>query len=182
MRRLLPLAVLVLPFALTFCDNSDDNNNIIAIGPVVNGNVTIYDDCDSVSFNAAIAPGTCTKAGTTTLSAFNAELTANQSVAAWRFAPTALTVTLGGTIAAFNTGGENHTFTEVANFGGGIVPALNTAAGTPVEAPECAALASNALIAPGATFTTDQADAVGVEHYQCCIHPWMRANVTIVAR
>ena len=32
MRRLLPLAVLVLPFALTFCDSSDDNNNIITRG------------------------------------------------------------------------------------------------------------------------------------------------------
>lgn len=179
MRRLLPLAVLVLPLALTFCD---DNNDDVNLGPIANGNVTIYDDCDSVSFNAGIGAGTCTRAGTTTLSAFTTELNANHSVAAWRFAPTEMTVTLGGTIAAFNTGGENHTFTEVASFGGGIVPALNTAAGTPVEAPECAALSNNDLIVPGATFTTDQADKIEVEHYQCCIHPWMRANVTVVAR
>jgi hypothetical protein len=91
-------------------------------------------------------------------------------------------VTVGGRIAALNMGGEEHTFTEVENFGGGIIPALNTASGTPTEAPECAALASNALIAPGATFMTDAADEVGVEHYQCCIHPWMRANVTVVSR
>jgi len=179
MRRLVPLAVLVLPLALTFCDNSD--NDFV---PIANGSVVAHDDCDSVSFNAGIAPGTCVKAGATTLSAFNAELNANHSVAAWNFAPAALTVTVGGTITAQNAGGEKHTFTEVENFGGGFVPALNTASGMTTVAPECAALAGNtsALIASGGTFTTDPEDAVGVEHYQCCIHPWMRANVTVVAR
>jgi plastocyanin len=180
MRRLLPLAVLILPLALTFCDNSDSNNLV----PIANGNVVVHDDCDSVSFNAGIAPGTCVKAGGTTLSAFNAELSANHSVAAWNFTPATLTVTVGGAVTALNTGGEKHTFTEVENFGGGFVPALNTASGMTTVAPECAALAgnTNALIASGGSFTADPETSVGVEHYQCGIHPWMRANVTVVAR
>jgi plastocyanin len=179
MRRLLPLAVLVLPLALTFCDDSD--NDLV---PIANGSVSIRDDCDSVSFNAGIAPGTCTKAGSTNLTAFNAELNANHSVAAWNFTPSELTVGVGGRITALNTGGEKHTFTEVENFGGGFVPALNSASGMTTVAPECAAIAgdANALIASGSTFTTDPEDDVGVEHYQCCIHPWMRANVTVVSR
>ena len=175
MRRLIPLAALVLPLALTFCNDSETN-----FVPVVNGTVEMRDDCDSVSFNAGIGAGTCTKAGGTTLTEFNNELNATQKVAAWTFVPSELTVTLGGRVTALNRGGEQHTFTEVANFGGGIVPALNAAAGTPTVAPECASLASNALVPPGATFTSDVATEVGVEHYQCCIHPWMRANVTVV--
>jgi len=180
MRRVLPLAVLALPLALTFCDNNNDD----AVAPIANGNVLISDDCDSVSFNAGIAPGTCAKAGATTLTAFSAELNANHSVAAWNFTPTALTVTVGGVITALNSGGEKHTFTQVANFGGGFVPALNSASGMTTVAPECAAIAgdANALIASGSAFTTDPEDGVGVEHYQCCIHPWMRANVTVVSR
>lgn len=176
MRRFLPLAVLVLPLALTFCN--DDNNFV----PVANGNVSIQDDCDSATFNAGLGAGTCTTAGGTTFAAFNTELTANGKVAAWQFVPSELTVTVGGVINAFNAGGEQHTFTEVANFGGGSIPALNTLAGTPVEAPECVSASTNELIAPGQTFTTDPETDVGVEHYQCCIHPWMRANVTVVSR
>jgi len=177
MRRLIPLAVLMLPLVLTFC-NDDDNDFV----PVVNGAVEMRDDCDSVSFNAGIGVGTCTKAGGTTLTEFNNELNANRSVAAWAFVPSTLTITVGGRIAALNTGGEEHTFTKVANFGGGIVPALNVAGGYTSVAPECNSLPSNALVPPGSTFTTDEQNAVGVENYQCCIHPWMRANVTVVAR
>lgn len=177
MRRWLPLAVLVLPLALTFCSNNNDD-----VVPFANGNVEIRDDCDSVSFNAGIAPGTCVRAGSTSLSAFTAELNANQSVAAWTFVPNTINVTVGGTVTALNTGGENHTFTQVANFGGGIVPSLNVAAGYATEAPECAALPTNALIAPGTAVVTAPASAVGVVHYQCCIHPWMRADVVVLAQ
>jgi plastocyanin len=177
MRRWLPLAVLVLPLALTFCN--DGNDSILPIG---NGNVEIRDDCDSVSFNAGIAPNTCMRAGSTSLSAFTAELNANHSVAAWTFVPTTISVIVGGAVTATNTGGETHTFTKVVNYGGGVVPALNAAAGYTAEAPECAALAPNALIASGGTFTTDPTGAVGVQRYQCCIHPWMRATVNVLPR
>jgi len=78
-----------------------------------------------------------------------------------------------------NHGGEVHTFTEVEEFGGGIVPALNTLAHTPVEAPECKALESDDFIAPGATYTSDTEEEQGDEKYQCCIHPWMRLTAHI---
>jgi plastocyanin len=145
----------------------------------VNTNVTIKDQCDSTTFNAGLGAGTCVLTGTVTLSAFNSELTSTKQVAAWLFAPSAFTIRVGGKITAMNTGGEEHTFTEVEQFGGGIVPALNTASGNPNEAPECAALTAAGHIKSGQSFTTDGATEVGTEHYQCCIHPWMRATVTV---
>jgi len=175
MRRYLPLAVLVLPLALTFCN--DSNNDVV---PIANGNVQLVDDCDSVSFNAGVGPGTCARAGSTSLAAFTAELNANHSVAAWYITPSTINVTVGGAVTALNTGGETHTFTRVANFGGGFVPSLNAAAGYTTEAPECVGLPANALIPSGFAYVSGPADAVGVEHFQCCIHPWMRANVTVL--
>jgi plastocyanin len=86
---------------------------------------------------------------------------------------------LGQTISATNYGGEVHTFTKVAVFGGGIVPELNTAAGYTVVAPECQNLTPSDNILPGATFTTPASTATGTDHYQCCIHPWMRATVAV---
>ena len=69
-------------------------------------------------------------------------------------------------------GGEEHTFTEVAEFGGGVVPPLNS--GVPTR-PECLALAPTDFIASGAQ-TTHTFEAGETAKYQCCIHPWMRAE------
>ena len=63
-----------------------------------------------------------------------------------------------------------------------MTAAVSDVAGTPTEAPECQALATNQFLQPGTSFTTDAEEDVGVEHYQCCIHPWMRTEVTVVAR
>ena len=144
--------------------------------------VDMYDACDSASFNATLGAGACVHRGAVTLSQFNAELNANQKVASWRFAPTSLTIHVGDTISAQNLGGERHTFTEVATFGGGVVPSLNTASGNTEEAPECRALADDDFVAPGATYKADPATATGTERYQCCIHPWMRTVVTVASR
>ena len=149
------------------------------VSPRANAQVSVQDQCDPATFNAALGNGTCSKQGTTTFAQFNSELNASHQVAAWRFVPNALTIRVGQAITATNTGGEMHTFTEVAAFGGGIVPSLNTASGNTQEAPECAALPANAMIASGGTFQTDAATDVGTELYQCCIHPWMRATVTV---
>jgi hypothetical protein len=173
MRRLLPLAVLALPLALTFCE---DDNTVI---PVTSAAVQAVDDCDSVSFNAALGAGTCQKAGATTFDAFANELAATGRVTKWAFAPATLQITVRGIVQVTNRGGEQHTFTQVANYGGGIDSALNAASGTLVVAPECLALESEDFIQPGALYATDRAPAAGVAHYQCCIHPWMRAEVTI---
>jgi plastocyanin len=147
--------------------------------PATSAFVSMKDECDPATFNAALGAGTCTRQGNTTFAQFNAELTASHRVAAWQFVPTELSVLVGQSVQAKNDGGEMHTFTEVETFGGGIIPELNEASGNPTVAPECAALANADLVLPGRTFTTDVATEAGTEHYQCCIHPWMRAEVTV---
>ena len=146
--------------------------------PKVAARLSIQDQCDPATFNAALGANACTKQGIITLSQFNAELNATHRVAAWQFVPNNLSISIGQSIAAMNDGGEVHTFTEVAHFGGGIVPALNQASGNTVVAPECATLTAADMVMPGATFTTDPETSAGTELYQCCIHPWMRAVVT----
>ena len=79
---------------------------------------------------------------------------------------------------AVNRGGETHTFTEVDEFGGGIVPDLNERMGLTEVAPECNMLAPADFIPAGGS-SSETEDEEGVEKYQCCIHPWMRAEVHI---
>jgi hypothetical protein len=74
-----------------------------------------------------------------------------------------------------------HTFTEVAAFGGGIVPNLNQLAGTPTMAPECGALEGDDFVAPGTTYRETVHEA-GTVKFQCCIHPWMRLEATVASR
>ena len=167
------LAIAFIPAVFACSDSS---------GPIATTHVSMQDQCDPATFNAALGPGTCSRQGSETFAQFNSELSATHQVAAWRFVPTAISIHVGQAITAMNDGGEMHTFTEVAQFGGGIVPGLNNASGNTVEAPECAQLTASDFVAAGTTFTSDVAsadDAGKTEHYQCCIHPWMRVNVTV---
>lgn len=92
----------------------------------------------------------------------------------WRNEPSHVTTPAGKRIRVTNTGGRGHTFTEVANFGGGFVGVLNIGL-TP--APECAP--NNVVpLAPGATVELT-ASGPGLHKFQCCIHPWMRATVRV---
>jgi plastocyanin len=167
------LSVALAPLAFVACGDST--------GVFTDASVSMQDECDPATFNAALGPGTCVRQGKVTFGQFNSELAASKSVAEWQFVPTALAVRVGQSIQAMNNGGETHTFTEVAQFGGGMVPALNAASGNPVEAPECTALTSVDLVAAGSVFTTAPETDVGTEHYQCCIHPWMRTTVTVMS-
>ena len=81
-----------------------------------------------------------------------------------------------GNLQIANDGGRAHTFTEVAAYGNGIVPPLNPNGNAPV--PECAADFSESFIEPGATLKLERLDK-GVHKYQCCFHPWMRAEVRV---
>jgi hypothetical protein len=115
--------------------------------------VQVLDDCDPATFNAAIGLGTCIKDAATTFSEFIAQLLAQGRAPAWRFAPAQLKLDAGGTPQAHNRGGEDHTFTEIAPFGGGGIATLNNLLGlTPV--PECAGFPGRAfaatLVRPGA--------------------------------
>ncbi len=174
------IARVLTPFVLTFC-NDDNEANVVA--PISNAAVDIFDACDPLTFTAALGAGTCTGQGTIshpmTFSEFVAELAANKSVGAWRFDPASVSITPGGTVTATNLGGETHTFTEVAQFGGGTVPLLNQASGNLIEAPECAKITEPDLIVPEATFTTAHLIGAGPHLFQCCIHPWMRETVTV---
>jgi plastocyanin len=103
------------------------------------------------------------------------------SIGAWHFAPTNVTMRVGQLLVARNRGGETHTFTEVEEFGGGIVPELNELTGLTSIAPECNQLAAGDFLAPGAS-SSEEVEEAGVEKYQCCIHPWMRAQVRITEK
>ena len=140
--------------------------------------VTIFDACDPETFNAELGAGTCTRSGGVRFASFIEQLGKHHSIGAWHFAPPEVTMRVGQMLVATNRGGEAHTFTEVEEFGGGIIPLLNQLTGLTNVAPECRQLAGGDFLAPGASFSEKEEDA-GVEKYQCCIHPWMRAEVRI---
>jgi len=154
-------------------------------------NIDIRDYCDPDSFNAAIGPDSCvrdTSTGAINFTGFIAELGADKSVGAWRFAPGQIRVAEGATLELHNLGGETHTFTEVKRFGGGFVDVLNALSGNTTPAPECAQMVDGALVPqppsdenmfiPAGASTTVQLNQEVVKRYQCCIHPWMRLTIT----
>ena len=93
---------------------------------------------------------------------------------AWRNEPSYLSAKAGQTINIANKGGRTHTFTPVANFGGGYVPPLNDGL---AQVPECVAETTPTL--PPGDRVSIAGLAPGLHHFQCCIHPWMRATVRV---
>lgn len=147
--------------------------------------VQIRDECDPASFNAVLGEGACVGDGTVTFSEFIAELAATQQVATWQFDPSLASVQAGEKIVARNVGGETHTFTEVAEFGPGIVPELNELVfgvpGPPL--PEFLTLGPDDFIAPGRKVqirTGKHGLEPGTHRFECAIHPWMQATVEVV--
>ena len=67
-----------------------------------------------------------------------------------------------------------HTFTEVVNFGGGIIAGLNATLppGTPLAKP----IGDLRFIEPGQQIDLSVPTA-GVHLFECLIHPWMRTTV-----
>ena len=142
--------------------------------------VVIRDNCDPASFNAVLGPGACVRNGGTTFSTFVSQIIDQGRAPAWRFAPDHLSLAAGGTVEGRNLGGETHTFSEVANFGGGCIAFLNGLLGlTPV--PECAGFPGGvfgATVVPaGGTLTASLAP--GVHHFECLMHPCMRTTVVV---
>lgn len=144
--------------------------------------VMLMDACDPDTFNApppmGVGPGTCLRQGGVRFANFIDELTRHHSVGAWHMAPGEVTLKLGDVLSAFNQGGETHTFTEVDEFGGGFVQQINDMGGFGPPVSECNPQTVK-LLHPGDS-SHEKTDEVGVEKYQCCIHPWMRAEVRIV--
>jgi len=143
----------------------------------------MYDDCEPVSFNAVLGDGACVGNGKTTFDEFIAELAATQDAHQWRNQPSQSHLNVGRPTEIENRGGEVHTFTKVAEFGGGFVDELNGISGNPVPAPECLNFPSIVFIPPGATEegpTAGSSDMpVGISKFQCCIHPWMRTVIEV---
>lgn len=145
--------------------------------------IRMYDDCEPTSFNAVLGDGACIGNGHTTFDEFIAELAATQDAHAWRNQPSAMQVNVGRSTLIENRGGEVHTFTPVANFGGGFIADLNGISGNPVPAPECLNFGSIVFIPAGGTEegpTAGSSDLpVGSHKFQCCIHPWMRTVIDV---
>lgn len=143
----------------------------------------LLDDCEPTSFNAVLGDGACIGNGHTTFAEFIEELEETQDAHKWRNQPSQAHLNVGRPTEIENRGGEVHTFTRVAAFGGGFVNELNGISGNPVPAPECLNFGSIVFIPAGATEegpTAGSSDMpVGISRFQCCIHPWMRTVVEV---
>ena len=143
--------------------------------------VAILDDCDPEDAAWNATGGCVLRGGVVTEAEFIALLTSPLSLSvvghpAWRMDPTYLRVANGTTVRVSNLGGRLHTFTKVAQFGGGRVPPLNVGL---TAAPECAPTAPNPNnLPPGERLELSNLSA-GNHRYQCCIHPWMRALIKV---
>ena len=134
--------------------------------------VFAMDRCEPDSFNAAIGPGTCIRNGGVTFENFLRRVNPQDGGHnAWRFSRHDVALRSGQSLHVTNTGGEEHTFTEVANFGAGFVPALNAA--LPPGTPPAQPLGDPNLMAAGESLELDPLSP-GTHRFECLIHPWMR--------
>jgi len=161
--------------------------------PVV---IQAQDACDPVSFNAAGIP--CARIDGSgkrvTIDDLFAAVVEDHAQGAWRFNSDDVKVKAGRPVSVrLGRGGEFHTFTKVGRFGPGCVGELNTPIfGTPDPGPQCAPIDTPGGPVP-APFVLDgiPTDGMGVLHvpaaeltagknrFQCMIHPWMHATVTV---
>jgi len=148
--------------------------------------VVALDECDPATFNAPTAVGAdfCKNVAlgaSTTFAELFRKAAAGTPDPNWDFEPDTFTVRKGTTINAVNQGGEPHTFTEVAKFGGGFIAPLN-APGEEV-APECDGGFSKVSVAKTRILQGSQLQVTGLSKgahfFQCCIHPWMRTTVVV---
>src|SRR4030088_2114050 len=96
--------------------------------PASAAQVVALDECDPTTFNAALGPDFCknvTLGAFTTLSDLFAQAAAGHPDLKWDFEPDTLKVKEGTPLSVVDQGGEPHTFTEVAKFGGGFITGLN---------------------------------------------------------
>jgi hypothetical protein len=146
--------------------------------------IVAHDACDPFTFNQTkFGPNTCLKEGRTTFNDFVAELLANHQAKGWQFTPEQVTAEFGSDLLGNNVGGEVHTFTPVVAYGGSIIPDINQLIGSGPAPTECNQLEDDDKVASGSQYRIEAeelsrvADANGIAKIQCCIHPWMRAEV-----
>jgi len=150
--------------------NSNDNN------------ISIMDNCDPSDPGWAPTGGCALRSGTVSTAEFGALLfsplvgagTIPVGHPSWRNEPSYIFTEIGKAVRITNWGGRTHTFTEVANYGGGFVPPLN---GSLIPATACNP-ATAVMLPPGATMQLNGLTP-GTHKFQCCIHPWMHAAVEV---
>lgn len=147
--------------------------------------IDLQDRCDIATFDAfGQANGLgdiCFVDGNVTFEEFAEELNPDDGGhGAWRFSREQRTIDPGATLAVRNTGGEVHSFTEVANFGTVGIPLLDAALppGTPAAVPVDPAGVGASFLPPGGALTVSGL-APGRHRFQCLIHPWMRSTVDV---
>jgi plastocyanin len=148
--------------------------------------VVALDECDPVTFNAVLGPDFCKNIALaalglpTTCNEFFAQAAAGTPDPGWDFEPDVVHIKKGTTLSVVDQGGEPHTFTEVAHFGGGFIEPLN--AGEPTV-PECAGGFKNLAVARTRIIQGSHLDITqlskGTHRFECCIHPWMRMTVDV---
>jgi plastocyanin len=149
--------------------------------------IVALDECDPTTFNAVLGPDFCKNVAlafvTTFATTFNdlfAEAAAGTPDPSWDFEPDSVTIRKGTPLIVVNQGGEPHTFTEVAKFGGGFIPPLN---GGQATVPECAGGFKDVAVARTRILQGSQLQVTGLSkgehHFECCIHPWMRVTVDV---
>ena len=145
--------------------------------------VVALDECDPATFNAALGPDFCKNVALGAATKFTdlfAKAKAGTPDPNWDFEPDTLNIKKGTILNVFDQGGEPHTFTEVAHFGGGFIGDLNAGEAT---VPECAGGFSNLAVARTRILQGSQRQITGLskgEHlFECCIHPWMRMKVEV---
>ena len=148
--------------------------------------VVALDECDPTTFNAALGPDFCKNVAlgalgfATTLDDLFAKAASGKPDTGWDFEPDVVSIKKGGSVVVSDQGGEPHTFTEVKNFGGGFIAALNHDEAT---VPECSGGFSNLDVAKTRIIQGSQVQVANLskgEHkFQCCIHPWMRMKVEV---
>lgn len=177
----LAMVALAAPVLSSYDDQDNDANR-------GNRRIDLVDDCDP-NDSAWLPIGCLQNDGDVTLTEFNQFLRSPLydnipppgiepglflvGHPSWRNDPSHVVIEAGKKIDVRNVGGRPHTFTAVAAFGGGVVPPLNV--GTQ-PAPECA---SSVRLEPGDR-TSITASGDGIQRFQCCFHPWMRATVRVV--
>ena len=159
-------------------------NNPPVVNPPSVAQVVALDECDPTTFNAALGPDFCKNialGAVTTLDKLFSEAQAGHPDKKWDFEPDTLKIKQGTVVNVVDQGGEPHTFTEVANFGGGFIPQLNGPGEDTV--PECSGGFEKVKVARTRILQGSDTQIPGLSKgthlFQCCIHPWMRVKVEV---
>jgi plastocyanin len=149
--------------------------------------IVALDECDPTTFNAVLGADFCKNVALASVTDFAtkfndlfAKAAAGTPDRAWDFEPDSVTIKKGTPLIVVNQGGEPHTFTEVAKFGGGFIPPLNSGQQTVAE---CAGGFKNLAVARTRILQGSQLQVAGLSegthYFECCIHPWMRVTVEV---